>query len=94
MSLMEEDGNSDTDQEDFDANKTVVIDGIPDEMTDKHLFDNLRLATGVKEAKFTVQRKGSRALFRLIGKYKQGKYRCTYTILCILYKENEVCECG
>ena len=62
------------DTSDFDPNKTVIIDGIPDEMTDKHLFDNLHLATGVDEGKFTVQRRGSRALFRLVGKYKQGRY--------------------
>ena len=78
VSLMEE-GDGDAVQEDFDPNKTVIIDGIPSEMADKHLLDILRLATGVDEAKFTVQRRGSRALFRLVGKYKQGKYKCTYT---------------
>ena len=73
MTLMEGD-SGDNDQENFDPNKTVIIDGIPGKMTDKHLSDILCLATGIDEAKFTVQRRGSRALFRLVGKYKQGEY--------------------
>ena len=80
VSLMEEGDNSDTNQENFDPNKTVIVDGIPDELADKHLFDILHLATGVDEAKFTVQRRGSRALFRLVGKYKQGMYMCMCTV--------------
>ena len=78
VSLMEEGDSDDTDQEDFDPNKTVIINGIPGEITDKHLFDILCLATGVDEGKFTVQRRGSRALFRLVGKYKQGMYKYMY----------------
>ena len=77
VSLMEE-GDSDVGQEDFDPNKTVIIDGIPGEMADKHLSDILCLSTGVDEGKFTVQRRGSRALFRLVGKYKQGEYKYMY----------------
>ena len=88
MSLMEE-GDGDAVQEDFDPNKTVIIDSIPSEMTDKHLFDILRLATGVDETKFTVQRRGSRALFRLVGKYKQGVYVCMH--MCI--SGNISCVC-
>ena len=72
VSLMEEGDNGDTDQESFDPNKTVIIDGIPGETTDQPLLDILCLATGVDETKFTVQQRGSRALFRLVGKYKQG----------------------